>query len=233
MRGYLILNGGDAFSPRCKEIDHTWLQLIRGHTRPRLVVVPAATVEKTQRVADKTMRYFNYLGTFAEYKMITDPLSANTRSEYEVLDKVEAIVLTDGSPVDFVARLRGTHTEAALHRTLQRTAALMATGASAMGIGAVYWLGGMWEPGLGIAPHLAILPHHQLARMRLTPERLLADLPEGVTLIGIDDTTALFCYPDDSYEVKGEGTVVVYRSVEEQDEYSSGNRFKLETPATE
>jgi cyanophycinase-like exopeptidase len=227
VKGYLIFNGGEAFSPKSKMADHNWLQLIRGKTRPRVVVVPAAATEKERKTADEVMRYFNYMGTFAQYAMIVDQRTANTETEYMVLDKVEAIVLTDGSPYDMVERLRGTYTEAALRRALERKAAVMATGASAMALGAVYWLANTWETGLGIAPHLAILPHHNVARMRLSPERLLARLPEGVTLVGVDQATALISHPDGQYQVEGSGQVCVYRSVEQQNSYPAGSYFTL------
>ncbi len=226
-KGYLIFNGGEAFSPKSKMADHNWLELIRGKARPRVVVVPVAATEKEQKTADEVMRYFNYMGTFAQYTMILDQRTANTETEYMVLDKVEAIVLTDGSPFDMVERLHGTHTEAALHRALERKAAVMATGASAMALGAVYWLANEWEKGLGIAPHLAILPHHNLARMRLSPERLLEHLPEGITLMGVDQATALICHPDGKYQVEGSGQVCVYCSVERQDDYNAGSFFTL------
>lgn len=226
-KGYLIFNGGEAFSPKSKMADHNWLELIRGKSRPRVVVVPVAATEKEQKTADEVMRYFNFMGTFAQYTMILDQRTANTETEYMVLDKVEAIVLTDGSPFDMVGRLRGTHTEAALHRALERKAAVMATGASAMALGAVYWLANEWEKGLGIAPHLAILPHHNLARMRLSPERLLEHLPEGITLMGVDQATTLICHPDGKYQVEGSGQVCVYRSVERQDDYNAGSFFTL------
>jgi cyanophycinase-like exopeptidase len=157
------------------------------------------------------MRYFNYMGTFAQYSMIVDQRTANTETEYQVLDKVEAIVLTDGSPFDMIERLRGTHTEAALHRALERKAAVMATGASAMALGAVYWLANEWETGLGLAAHL----------------------PEGVTLIGVDSATALICHPDGTYQVEGSGSVTVYRSVERLDEHGAGDLFTLEPPGSE
>jgi hypothetical protein len=58
VKGYLIFNGGEAFTPRSRMSDHIWLELIRGVHRPRLVVVPVAAMEKHQRIADQTMRYF-------------------------------------------------------------------------------------------------------------------------------------------------------------------------------
>ena len=226
MKGYLVLNGGAAFSPRTRESDHVWLKLMRrGGNRLRLVVVPVAAMTKAQKTADTTMRYFKHLGTFAETKLIIDRLTANTRAEYEMLDKVDVIVLTDGSPIDMVERLRGTQTEAALRRAIMRRAAVMGTGASAMALGAVYWFAHAWEQGLGLAPHLAILPHHNLVRMRLPPERLLPGLPEGVTLLGVDEATTLIVHPDGTYQVTGEGTVTVYREIEHLDSYQDGDTF--------
>jgi cyanophycinase-like exopeptidase len=226
-KGYLILNGGEAFSPKTKESDHVWLQLVRTRSRPRLIVVPVAAIDKHERTAADVARYFGGLGTFAEYKLIVDQRTANTAVEYEALNRVEAIVLTDGSPVDMVERLRGTHTEEALHAALARKAAVIATGASAMALCGVYWFANEWEPGLGLAPHLAILPHYNLVRMRLPARSLLAGLPEGVTLIGIDQATTLVCHPDRTYQVLGAGSVTVYRSVEQQDEYRVGDRFTI------
>ncbi len=228
MQGYLVLNGGDAFSPESKAMDRTWLKLVQGQHSPRLIVLPVAAVEKQQKIADQVARYYSHLGTFAEYRMIIDPLSANTRVEYEVLDKVEAIVLIDGGPLDMVERLRGTQAENSLRRAVwERKAALMATGASAMALGDVFWFGDQWEAGLGIAPHLAIVPHHSLVQMRLTPERLLADLPEGVTVLGIDPSTIVICHPDGHYQVDGRGDVTIYRNVEQQDVYTAGQIFTL------
>lgn len=234
MQGYLVLNGGEAFTSESRAMDRTWLRLVQGQHSPRVIVLPAAAVEKHQKIADQVAHYFSHLGVFAEYRMVVDPLSANTRTEYEVLDKVEAIVLTDGGPLDMVERLRGTQTEATLRRALwERTAAVMTTGASAMAAGNVFWFGDQWEPGLALVPHLAVVPHHDRVQMRLTPERLLADLPEGVTILGIDPTTMVICHPNDTYQVAGQGEVTVYRSVEQQDVYRAGNIFTLPSPEAE
>ena len=62
-------------------------------------------------------------------------------------------------------------------------------------------------------------------------ERLLRDMPEGVTLIGVDQATYLICHPDDGYEVAGTGEVTVYRSVEDQRVYRRNAQFTLESPA--
>lgn len=226
-KGYLVLNGGEAFSTESREADRAWLKLLRDDHSPRVVVVPAAAMDKHQKIAHETCKYFSGLNTFAEYKLITNQTLANTQVEYETLEKVEAIVLPDGSPIDLIARLKGTHTAKALFGALERKAAVMATGASAMALCGVYWFAGEWEPGLGLAPHLAVLVHHNLVAGRLTPERLLATLPAGITLMGIDQHTTLICHPDDSYQVAGQGVVTVYHSQEDLRVYQDGTRFAL------
>ncbi|NDJ76324.1 MAG: hypothetical protein GYB65_08690 [Chloroflexi bacterium] len=229
MQGYLVLNGGEAFSPRTRQADYAWLQHIRREpNRPRLVVIPVAVMENPRRAADQTMRYFSHLATFAEFRMIVDRLSANEPENYEGLDKLEALVFPDGSPIDMVERLRDTRTLDAVRRAVtERKAAVMGTGASAMVLGAAYWFAHEWLPGLGLLPHLAVLPHHNLIQMRLPPERLLADLPSDVTLFGVDEATTLICHPDGSFQVAGEGAVTVYHSIEEQTEYTDGATFTL------
>jgi cyanophycinase-like exopeptidase len=232
-QGYLVLNGGDAFTPRNTDADRAWLRLIRGQRqhRPRLIALPIAATENHQKAAYEVVSYFRGMGTFPDYRLMTDRQTANTRAECEILDKVEAIVLTDGSAIDAVERLRDTLALDTLKRAVyERKAVVMATAASAMALGAVHWFDNAWEPAVGVAPHLAILAHHNVARMRFSPERLLADLPDGVTLIGIDPVTTLICHPDDTYQVEGEGTVTVYRRVETQDEYGAGKTFEVSPP---
>ncbi len=229
MQGYLVLNGGEAFTPRSKTSDYAWMKNIFRESRPRLVVIPAATLVYPEKEAQEAAAYFkNFNNAYVDYSVITDQLSANTHANFEVLDKIDIIALTDGSPADMVERLRGTHTEIALQKMLQRKAVLMGTGASAMALGGVYWLAGQWEPGLGIAPKLAVLPHFNIVEMRLEPERLLKDLPDGITLIGIDDATAAIFHPGGTVEVAGSGRVVVFRDVETQDEYTNERKFVLD-----
>ncbi len=234
MKGYVIFHGGDAFTPQNKQLHYDWLRLIRREHRPRVSVIPVAAQDKPVRAAQEATRFLHGVATFPEAVDITDSLSANTATNYEGLDKVDAILLTDGSPVHMVERLRGTHTEAVLHRVLARKAALVGVGASAMALGGVFWFGSTWEPGLGVVPHLAILPRFDITRMRLSPERLLADLPDGVTLIGVDESTALVWHPEGHYSVLGKGTATVVLGPDDEREYRAGQHFTLdaEPPAS-
>lgn len=230
MQGYLVFIGGKEFSSQSREMDRAWLRLVRKQHSPRLVVIPVASVQNPGRVAGKAVGYYKQLGTFPEHTIITDRRTANTEEYYGMLHNVEAICLTDGSPIDAVECLRDTHTHHALRRAVERRACVVGIGAGAMALGAVYWFDGEWETGLDIAPHLAILPHHDLTQGHLSPARLLAKLPDTVTLLGIDDATAAICHPDGRVEVAGHGEVMVYRSVEKQETFRAGTSFRLPIP---
>lgn len=230
-KGYLVFNGGEAFDSQMYEADRAWLGYIRGNRRPRLVVVPVAAMEKHQKVAYQTSQYFNRLDTRTDYKLITNQTLANTGNEYDVLNKVEVIVLTDGSPLDMIERIEGTHTEKALHAALERKSVVYGTGASAMTLGGHYWFAHEWLPGLGLAPDLAILPHYNLIAGRLSPDKLLDTLPDGVTLIGLDQRTNLIQHPDNTFEITGKANVTVFNSAEDQDIYGHGDTFTLSAPA--
>ena len=231
MEGTLILHGGDAFTPDNKQLHYDWLRLIRGEHRPRVSVVPVAALKKPVLTAQEVTRFFHGVATFPEFTEIVDQLSAKTAANYSALDKTDAIVLTDGSPAYMVDHLRGTHTETVLQNVLQRKAALFAVGASAMALGGVYWLDNTWEPALAVVPHLAILPRYDTVRMRLAPERLLAGLPGGLTLLGIEENTALVCHPEGFYSVLGQGTVTIVRGPDDEREHRSGHRFALDAPS--
>ena len=67
-----------------------------------------------------------------------------------------------------------------------------------------------WVEGLGIAPNICVLPHHE----RRDPAETLAELrrsaPSGVVYLGIDARTGVIGGPDD-WRVAGFGKVTVYR----------------------
>ena len=229
-KGYLVLNGGEAFKPEMRAADRVWVDLVRGKHRPRAVVIPIAALEKHQKLAHEVTRYLRGLDTHADYKLVTDKSTADARDTYQTLDKVEIIVLPDGSPIRVVTELRGTHSEKVLRQALLRKAAIYATAASAMALCERYWFAHKWPHGLNLLPGVALLPHHNLVAGRLPPAQLLAKLPEGVTLLGLDQQTNLIWRPDGVFEVHGQGLVTVYRSMVIQEHHGDGDTFTLELP---
>ncbi len=231
-KGYLILNGGEAFKPEMRAADRVWVDWLRTQHRPRAVVIPIAALEKHQKIAYEVTRYFRGMDTNADYKLVTDKNAADARDTYQTLDKVEIIVLPDGSPIRVVTELRGTHTEKVLRQALLRKAAVYGTAASAMALCERYWFAHKWPHGLNLLPGVALLPHYNVVAGRLPPAQLLAKLPEGVTLVGLDQHTNLIWRPDDVFEVRGQGAVTIYRSAVLQDRYEDGDTFTLELPSS-
>ncbi len=230
-KGYVILNGGEAFRAEMRAADRVWVEMVRGKHRPRALVLPIAAMEKHQKLAYEVTRYVRGLGVHADYKLVTNRSEADARDTYQTLDKVEIIILTDGSPSRVVDELRGTHTEKVLRQALLRKAAVYAAAASAMALCERYWFARAWSVGLGLLPGVALLPHHNVVAGRLSPSRLLAELPEGVTLLGLDQRTNLIWRPDDVFEVRGQGQATFYRSAEAQERYGDGETFTLPTHA--
>jgi hypothetical protein len=76
-----------------------------------------------------------------------------------------------------------------------------------MMLGERLWRFDGWTEGLGLAPGLAVLPHHATLAARWNAPAMAAALPAGVTLVGIDEATALLL-PE--ARVLGIGQVTVY-----------------------
>jgi len=63
MKGYLVLNGGEAFTTPARPLDSAWLGLIRRAHAPTAWSSSGGGMSGTRREADRVMRYFNNLGT--------------------------------------------------------------------------------------------------------------------------------------------------------------------------
>lgn len=107
------------------------------------------------------------------------------------------IYLSGGSPGYLAATLRGTRVWDAVVAAWQAGAAL--AGCSAGAIALTGWVPAMRaprqppDPGLGLLPHLRVLPHfdRMLAWVPDLLDRALRWVPPGTTVIGIDEDTAI------------------------------------------
>ena len=76
-------------------------------------------------------------------------------------------------------------------------------------LGGQMWAPGSgWREGLGIVPSIAVIPHHASLASRWKAAHMRASLRRGVTLVGIDEATALVGSP---WQVLGTRQVTVYR----------------------
>lgn len=131
------------------------------------------------------------------------PIVARTREEAdseELASLVEGaglIYLSGGNPPFLAATLRGTRLWAAVHQAWLHGAAL--AGCSAGAIALTSWVPDLRhplkdpEPGLGVVPDVRVIPHFDrfVGWMPDLVGRYLAKSPDGVTVLGVDEDTAL------------------------------------------
>jgi cyanophycinase len=139
--------------------------------------------------------------------MIVDEAGANDIELVGLLEDYAGLYFTSGDPIYLRDTLLGSKTWEAVRAVEARGGLIAGSSAGAMVLGERLWRFDGWIDGLGLAPGLAVLPHHATLASRWNAAAMAAALPAGVRLIGIDDATALLL-PD--AVVLGVGQVTVY-----------------------
>ena len=83
------------------------------------------------------------------------------------------------------------------------------------------------EPGLGAVPHLRVLPHFDRFAKRLPAAALrrLVEAPPGITVLGIDEDTALVGGPE-HWEVQGRQAVWTLRH-DDRERHPAGSTLTI------
>jgi cyanophycinase-like exopeptidase len=211
-QGPLALVGSGEYLPSMAVIE---AELLRDRP-PRYVQVPtAAAGEGRQRLAywvDLGRAQAERLGVQAVPLVVTDRDQANDPDIAAQVAGAGLIYLSGGSPGRLVQTLRDTALWQAIVAAWQQGAALAGCSAGAMVMAA--WVpdlrhpvrGG--QPGLGVTPKLQVLPHFDKMFGRL-PELMTRPVLRprpGVTLVGVDEQTALVGGPQ-VFTVQGHQSV--------------------------
>lgn len=207
MAGLIALVGGSEFRPNCQPMDRALVA--RLGQRPKVVILPtAAARENPSLAAENGVRYFHHLGVQAEAAMVIDAETARQPALAAQVKNADLIYFTGGDPVYLLETMRDSLAWKAAKKLLQRDRILAGSSAGAMILGEQMWApGDGWREGLGLVPHIAVIPHHASLASRWNAARMRASLPEGVILVGIDEATALAGPP---WQVLGAGEVAVY-----------------------
>ncbi len=221
MSGLIALIGGNEFGPDCEPMDRALLGNLGEN--PTVVILPtAAALENPSLAAANGVRYFERLGAKAEAAMIVDESTAGNPKWISLIAAADMMYFCGGNPE---LLLRIMHDSPAWKRIAQAWESgriLAGSSAGAMILGSQMWAPGKgWRKGLGLVP-LAIIPHHSKLATQWGAGRMRPSLPDGVTLIGIDEATALII-PDG--RVLGAGKVAVYNA-EEPEIYNEGQTIK-------
>jgi cyanophycinase len=252
-RGSLVIIGG---GERPGRIHHRFIALAGGTNHARIAVLPMASGEP-ERSGRLQAEEFRAFGVKDVDVVRFDRSQAMLPATAERLMGYTGVFFTGGDQARLAAVLVGTPCETALHRMRDtRGAVIGGTSAGAAIMSRVMITGDQrGEPdrkadfavvrrgatlistGLGLVTN-AIVDQHFIARRR--QNRLV-----GVTLehpelvgVGIDEATALVVLPDGSWEVEGEGSVMVFdaRGVKVREEGPHANlgaigvRFHLLLP---
>ncbi len=223
-------------------MDATDLDLLRacGAAHPRVVVIPTASAHEPGMPEEWNARgvaHFSRLGAQVAPLMMTERAHCDEDSNVQALANGDFFYFSGGNPNHVVDTWRNT---AALDMLLKRWragAALAGCSAGAMMMGARTFrvrdaMAGntpIWVPALDILPDLAVLPHFDRMRHFLTDDRfgrVLSTTPAGITIVGIDEDTALM-HIDGRWRVSGRQHVTVFDAAGNGAAYSAGDRVPL------
>ena len=198
--GPVALVGSGEFLPVMATVD---AGLLDGRTA-RAVIIPTASAPEGTQVFNRWMtmgvKHFTSLGVEPVPLAVTDRRSADDPGLAAQLAGSGLVYLSGGNPAFLTATLRGTRVWTAIVEAWRGGAALAGCSAGAMALSArapdprV----GVEGEGLGLVAHLAVIPHFdRMSSWR--PElagHLVASVPAGQFVVGIDEDTALVGGPD-------------------------------------
>ncbi len=178
-------------------------------TSARLLVAPtAAAFEAPRQAANNGIQHLKRLGARPEVLNLLRREDAENNDLAALVDKTQGIYFTGGDPVHLLETLKESKVWQAIVALAGRGGLVAGSSAGAMVLGGKMWAPGEgWRDGLGLAPRLAVIPHHATVSHRWNAPELARTLSPGVTLVGIDEATALLL-PDQL--VLGEGEVTIY-----------------------
>jgi len=219
--GTLALVGGGEWTEACRGFDAALLEAAK--TDEVFVLPTAAAFEHPDRAVERARAYFE--GIDARVK----PLSVLHRAEAEdaevvaKLAKARFVYLSDGSPLHLRSVLKDSPLFEAMVVAYQDGGVLAASGAGAPVVcdPMVDPRGGAYTVGLGVVAGLAVFPYHGTAADHLR-ERSIDLLPNGASLVGIDEATALVRDPAGGWRTEGAGQVSVYEDGQAAATFSPG-----------
>lgn len=221
MAGTIALVGGDEFRVGCEDMDRE-VMAASGKDPASVIIIPTAAVTGPAKAANDGVTHFSALGGNASHLMVLERQHANDLKLITPARDADVVYFTGGNPDHLLTTLRGSALLWMLRDGLDRGLVLGGSSAGAMVMGSVMRRPPLysepdngdtrdrWVEGLGIAPNICVLPHHE----RRNPAEVSAELrwsaPEGIVYLGIDARTGVVGGPG-NWRVAGFGNATVYR----------------------
>lgn len=231
MTGPIALVGSGEYLPVMTEVEAL---LLRGRP-PRFVQIPTAAAPEGQTSLDRWVALGREqalrLGVEAVPVVVRDRTEADSEELASLIAGAGLVYLSGGNPPYLASTLRGTRVWEAVCEAWQSGAALAGCSAGAMAL--TSWVPDIRhplrdaDPGLGVLPTLRVIPHFDRLAGWI-PElvgRYLARAPEGVTVLGVDEDTAVI-ETDGTWRVHGRQSVWIL-TTEGRTAYAAGELLPL------
>lgn len=228
----LALIGGEEFAPGFENV-HAALMKMVDKPKPRVVFLPTAASHDGARVAqswcDRAKKLLGDAGAVVDAPLVIDHASADDENNASLLDRADMLYLGGGFPHILIETLDGTRTLDAFWRAVKRGALIAGASAGAMAMAerslvvnqnvmqmvALALSGAIGTPlpkvefidGYNLVPRTIVSPHFD--RMPLQTKLYERGFfPKDLTLIGIDEQTALIGN-ENAWRVLGKGAVTI------------------------
>ena len=233
MAGPLALVGSGEYLPVMAGIEQA---LIAGRP-PRYVQIPTAAAPEGQATLQKWID----LGVAQAERMGVEAVTIAARDRDECDDPANAalvdgaglIYLSGGDPAFLADSLRGTRVWSAIVSAYEGGAALAGCSAGAMAL--TTWApspaqmrGESTTPGLGLVPHLRVLPHFDRMPRWVPAEvmQVMVQAPPGIAVVGVDEETAIVGGPEE-WEVQGRQSAWLLHPDGSREEMPPGTSFGI------
>jgi len=226
--GPIALVGSGEYLPVMLEMER---ELFVGRPNKYVQIPLAAGLE-----SEASFEYWIRLGQEQADRLAVESVALRVRDRDEANNALHAqsvrgaglIYLSGGDPVHLAKSLLNTVLWQTILEEWQNGAAL--AGCSAGAIALTSWVPALRTPlkepmpGLGLLPHLRVLPHFDRMFTRI-PELFtrFTDAPIGVSVIGIDEDTAIIGGPHE-WTVRGRQSVWLIKGKKRQ-EFRAGQKF--------
>ncbi|HEX9372322.1 MAG TPA: Type 1 glutamine amidotransferase-like domain-containing protein [Roseiflexaceae bacterium] len=226
--GPLALVGSGEYLPQMDAIDRLLLDALGGPAA-RVAVIPTASGLEPgmpERWNAMGLEHFRALGADVASVMLVSRADAYDPRIVAALRSADLYYFSGGSPDHAVETLRDSPAWDVIRERYLAGAVLAGCSAGAMMLGGftLSVRGVMrgqppqWPPALGLVPGIAVMPHFDRVADFAGAEMfraILAAAPRGVTLLGVDEDTALVRLPTDGgaaprWQVLGRQTVSVF-----------------------
>lgn len=237
--GPIALVGSGEYLPQMFEVDRSLMTTLGGPEQTHVVLLPTASALEPgmpQRWNMLGLAHFRLLSVEAVPLLVLRREDTYDPEILAQLHQANFFYFSGGNPHHIVETWRDTPAWDAVLERRHQGAVLAGCSAGAMMMGGVTVnirraASGSpeWIPAMGDLPNLAIMPHFDRLRTRFTGEQfaaLLKSKPADVTVVGIDEDTALIRTGSD-WTTLGQHGVSVFGADGVETRYSNGDKVSL------